>query len=60
VVSNIRIDFGNDNYTIDANLTKDGNQWCILLGPDLQTGVSGYGDTIWQAIAEFRDNVRNS
>ena len=32
---------------------KDGNRWCVLLGEDLQTGVSGWGDTPNNAILAF-------
>jgi hypothetical protein len=32
---------------------RDGNQWCVLLGPDLQVGIAGFGDTPAKAIADF-------
>lgn len=32
---------------------KDGNQWCVLLGPDLATGIAGFGDTPMKAILDF-------
>ena len=37
------------------NLTpyKDGNQWCVLLGEDLQIGIAGFGDTPYKAILDF-------
>lgn len=31
----------------------DGNQWCALLGPDLQTGVAGFGSTPAAAMDAF-------
>jgi len=31
----------------------DGNQWCALLGEDLQVGVAGFGDTPEKACAAF-------
>ena len=31
----------------------DGNQWCALYGDDLQSGVSGFGDTPEKAAADF-------
>jgi hypothetical protein len=31
----------------------DGNMWCALLGDDLQSGVSGFGDTPDKAMAAF-------
>jgi len=32
---------------------KDGNQWCVLLGDDLQTGIAGFGDSPLNAILDF-------
>ena len=32
---------------------RDGNQWCVLLGDDLQVGIAGFGDTPAKAIADF-------
>ena len=34
-------------------LTKDGDSWIALHGPDLQTGVVGTGDTPESAMADF-------
>ncbi|HEY6923257.1 MAG TPA: hypothetical protein VI653_07310 [Steroidobacteraceae bacterium] len=34
-------------------LSMDGNQWCALYGKDLQTGVTGFGDTPAAAMAAF-------
>ena len=35
---------------------KDGNQWCFLLGHNIQEGVCGFGDTILDAaIAFYKD-----
>lgn len=31
----------------------DGTKWCALLGDDLMSGVSGFGDTPEEACAEF-------
>lgn len=38
---------------LGAKLSKDGNQWCVLLGDDLQSGVAGFGDTPYHAYSEF-------
>jgi hypothetical protein len=35
------------------SLTRDGNQWCFLLGEDLHNGVAGFGDTPHAAAAAF-------
>ena len=32
---------------------RDGNQWFVLFGDDLQSGVSGWGDTPEDAIVDF-------
>lgn len=32
---------------------KDGDKWCALYGPDLQSGVAGFGDTPAQACSAF-------
>lgn len=31
----------------------DGNHWCVLLGDNIQEGISGFGDTPYLAILEF-------
>lgn len=37
-----------------AKLTKDGNEWCYLLGDNLQVGVSGFGKSPRDAAIAFR------
>ena len=32
---------------------KEGNQWSFLFGEDLQTGISGFGDTVYDAMLNF-------
>lgn len=34
-------------------IMADGDQWCALLGADLQVGVAGFGDTPAAAMAAF-------
>ncbi|MHA1832464.1 MAG: hypothetical protein ACTSV7_00615 [Candidatus Baldrarchaeia archaeon] len=34
-------------------LQKDGNQWCVLYGEDLQSGVAGFGDSPSLAVKDF-------
>ena len=38
-------------------LYKDGNQWCILAGNNIQEGICGFGDTIEDALYEFLKEV---
>jgi len=46
----------NDSYII--NVTKDGNQWCALLGNDLQDGIAGFGEHIHKAVEELAWKLR--
>lgn len=32
---------------------KDGNQWCVLLGSNIQEGICGFGETPYKAILNF-------
>ena len=34
-------------------LSKDGDQWCALLGDSLQEGVAGFGDSPAEAMWDF-------
>ena len=56
----IEIDFGNDGYKLTAVLSKDGNKWRVLFGENLQNGIAGFGDSIWQAIDNFKMEFRNT
>ena len=38
---------------------KDGNQWCLLYGENIQEGICGFGDTIRDAAIDFYKNVCN-
>ena len=37
-------------------VAPDGTKWCALYGPHLMEGVSGYGDTPAEAMADFDKN----
>jgi hypothetical protein len=39
--------------TLNPKLSKDGNQWCVLLGDNLQEGICGFGDSPRKAILAF-------
>lgn len=45
--------------TTGAHITQDGNQWCYLLGEDLQVGVAGFGDTPMAAAEAFYSAFRS-
>ena len=38
---------------LKPEIKRDGNQWCVLFGKDLQSGVAGFGDSIHQAAMDF-------
>jgi hypothetical protein len=59
-MTKINIDFGNDGYTVEAELKRDGDKWCVGIGEDLMVGVHGFGGQIWEAVAAFKSNFRNS
>lgn len=35
---------------------KDGNQWCVLWGANIQEGLCGFGDTPFKALLDFNQN----
>ena len=38
---------------LKPKLTKDGDQWCVLYGTNIQEGVVGFGDTPYLAILDW-------
>ena len=36
---------------------KDGNQWCILKGENIQEGICSFGDNIEDALVDFLRNI---
>jgi hypothetical protein len=43
---------------IAVKVYRDGNQWCALMGEDLQQGIAGFGDTIPEALDNLQRAVR--
>lgn len=39
-------------------LSRDGDQWCFLLGDDLATGCAGFGASVDIAASDFDDAFR--
>ena len=39
--------------TINLTPYKDGNQWCVLLGDNIQEGFVGFGPTVCDALGAF-------
>jgi len=42
---------------LDGKLSIDGNQYCALVGEDLQAGMAGFGDTAYKAIENWNENM---
>lgn len=38
---------------LQPSIQRDGDQWCILYGEDLQSGVSGFGESPYLAVMDF-------
>ena len=38
---------------LKPKLVQDGNQWCVLYGEDLQSGIAGFGDTPYKAVMDW-------
>jgi hypothetical protein len=47
---------GISNITYQVFLAKDGDAWCALIGNNLQDGVSGFGETVQEALRDLADN----
>lgn len=39
--------------TLKPKIFKDGNQWCVLLGENIQEGIAGFGNTPNEAIINW-------
>jgi len=38
-----------------THISRDGNQWCVLYGDNLQDGVAGFGDSPALAVLDFNN-----
>ncbi len=56
----IKIDFGHFGFSVKATISKDGDKWRVLLGDDLQVGISGFGRSALEAIEDFKSEFINS
>lgn len=45
---------------LKPRISKDGNQWRVLYGDNLQEGVAGFGDTPHMAILDFNKAMYNN
>ena len=39
---------------------RDGDQWCALVGEDLQSGTAGFGSTIAEAVTQLTQEMEQS
>jgi|GEM_PF-6266660 len=49
---------GVSNIMYQVSIAKDGNAWCALLGQDLQNGISGFGETVQQALFDLANKIQ--
>lgn len=42
---------------LNPKLYKDGNEWCCLMGSNIQDGISGFGKSPFLAMADFRKSL---
>lgn len=45
---------------LKPKLSKDGDQWCVLYGDNIQVGVAGFGDSPYLAILDFNKSFTTS
>ena len=38
---------------LQPKVYPDGNMWCVLYGENIQEGIAGFGNTIYEAIMDF-------
>ena len=43
-------------YLLKPRIHMDGNQWCVVYGEDLQSGVAGFGNSPAKASLDFDKN----
>ena len=52
-IRNAILNFETPSVLFKPNLSLDGDQWCALYGDNLQEGVSGFGNSPSEAMADF-------
>ena len=45
---------------LKPRISKDGDQWCVLYGANLQEGIAGFGDAPHLAILDFNKVMYNN
>jgi len=41
---------------LNPKIYKDGNQWCVLYGENIQDGIAGFGNTPHEAVIDWEIN----
>ena len=41
---------------LKPRLTKEGNEWCFIIGENIQEGLCGFGETVREAMDNFNTN----
>lgn len=49
---------GVSNILYQVSIAKDGNSWCALMGQNLQDGISGFGETMQDALRDLADKIQ--
>lgn len=49
-IQNLERIYEESRFADNIQVSKDGDKWCALIGPDLQTGIAGFGDTPSEAV----------
>lgn len=56
VIITVNYDDGTQ-HSIEADLYKDGADWCCLVGKNIQDGVAGFGDRPDKAVSDLQQNI---
>ncbi len=49
---------GVSNIIYQVSIAKDGNLWCALIGQNLQDGVSGFGESVQEALRDLANRIK--
>ena len=59
MASNVAAEYSRPSVVYRPVLSMDGDQWCLLYGVDLASGIAGFGDTPEKAAQDFDNAWRN-
>lgn len=45
------------SHSIDADIYKDGDKWCCMIGENIQEGIAGFGDRPDKAISSLQREI---